>query len=333
MHPTEPSRHAVSPHLTYPLHCNDLPRRNDLSRRNDPTRRILVLIPAYNEERFIASVVLKALRQASEVIVIDDGSSDETAYLAEAAGAYVIRHQQNKGKGAALQTGIHAIRCRELDVVVVLDADCQHCPEELDKVVAPVLMGKSDIVIGSRYLGNDNQVPWSRIWGHRLFNLIIRVTSGVNATDSQSGFRAFSPIALQALSFQSKSFSVESEMQFIASENKLRLTEVPITIQYNDKPKRPVVTHGFYVLNGVFQLISQMRPLLFFGLPSLLFFLIGLGLGVAVVSIYQHIQQVEVGYAMLSILLTVEGMLGMAIGIVLHFIRKLLLEFRNQFTP
>jgi glycosyltransferase involved in cell wall biosynthesis len=287
---------------------------------------IVAIIPAYNEERFIGSVVLKTLRYTPNVIVVDDGSSDATAQIAEAAGAMVVRHSTNHGKGAALMTAFQATRELRPDVVVMLDADGQHLPEEITKVIQPVLDGQADITIGSRYLEHTSEVPRLRSMGHWAFNLLTRLSSGEKASDSQSGYRAFSPRALECLDFSSKGFSVESEMQFQAHQNGLKLVEVPITIQYLDKPKRPVLSHGLSVLNGVLRLTGQYRPLLFFGLPGMLALLGGLGMGVVVVNIYSRIQQLAVGYAMISVLLTVTGMLGLATGIILHSVRGLLTD-------
>jgi hypothetical protein len=162
--------------------------------------------------------------------------------------------------------------------------------------------------------------------GHRVFNLLTTTASGVSASDSQSGFRAFSPRALQFLDFNSAGFSVESEMQFIAHENHLRLIEVPITIRYPDKPKRPVVSHGLSVLNGLLRIAGQYRPLLFFGLPGAILLIVGLVWGLRVVDIYGRTRQLAVGYAMISVLLTIIGMLGLSTGVTLHSIRGLLLD-------
>jgi glycosyltransferase involved in cell wall biosynthesis len=295
---------------------------------NDPLRdRIVVIIPAYNEERFIGSVALKACKYASTVIVVDDGSSDCTAEVAAASGALVVRHSKNQGKGAALSTGFRLIRDYHPEAVVVMDADGQHLPEELSQVVEPILSGQADIVVGSRYLEHTSTVPRHRIWGHRVFNLLTRVTSGMAATDSQSGFRAFSPAALERIDFRSHGFSVESEMQFIAKEYGLRLVEVPITIRYTDKPKRPVVGHGLGVLNGVLRLMGQYRPLLFFGVPGFFLLVSGILWGFWVVDIYRRAHTLAVGYAMLSVLLTIIGMLSLSTGIILHSIRGLLMDF------
>ena len=292
----------------------------------------IALIPAYNEERFIGSVVLKTKRYVDEVWVVDDGSSDCTAELAEQAGATVLRHETNLGKGAALNTGFRAIRKLEAaDVsVVTLDADGQHEPAELLAVLEPISRGEADLVIGSRYLANESDVPRSRIWGHKFFNSFTNLVSGTAVSDSQSGFRAFSPRALEAISFSSRGFSVESEMQFLANRHGLRVVEVPIVISYTDKPKRPVMGHGMAVLNGILRLTGQYRPLLFFGVPGMLMLLIGVAWGGWVVNIYQHTTQLAVGYAIISALLTISGMIALSTALTLHSVRGLLYHFLQE---
>jgi glycosyltransferase involved in cell wall biosynthesis len=261
------------------------------------------------------------------VVVVDDGSTDATARIAEAAGAVVIRHERNQGKGMALNTGFEKARELSAGCVVLLDADGQHFPEEMPAVLDPVLKGEADLVIGSRYLnGHGIGVPGHRVWGHRVFNLLTRAASGVGATDSQSGFRAMSRRALRELGFSSTGFSVESEMQFLAHELGLRVVEVPITADYAERPKRPVVHHGLLVLNGVLRLVGQYRPLLFFGLPGAIVLVLGLLWGAWVVNIYQQTQTLAVGYALISIMLAILGSLGLFAGIILHSIRGLLLE-------
>ncbi len=289
-------------------------------------RRVAVLIPAYNEERFIGSVVLKARRYTANVIVVDDGSTDGTADVARAAGAVVVAHDCNQGKGAALNTAFRLAREGDPEVVVMLDADGQHLPEEICRVVLPVLRGEADLVVGSRYLQNASNTPRHRILGHRFFNLLTNLASGVRASDSQSGYRAFSPRAVEALAFHSRGFSVESEMQFIAHEHGLRLAEVPITIRYTDKPKRSVWAQGLRVLNGVLRLVGQYRPLFFFGLTGLAEMLAGLGWGLVVVERFNHFGDLAIGYAMLCLLLSIIGMVSLSTGVILHSVRGLLVE-------
>jgi glycosyltransferase involved in cell wall biosynthesis len=294
-------------------------------------RKIVAVIPAYNEERFIGSVVLKARRYADIVLVVDDGSCDATAEVAEAAGAIVMRHSFNRGKGMALNTAFYAALAYAPEVVVALDADGQHSPEQIARMVTPVLSGEADLVVGSRYLTDTSQVPRYRIWGHRCFNWVTHMASGIDSSDSQSGFRAFSPRALEAIRFYSAGFSVESEMQFLAHEHHLRLAEVPITVQYLDRPKRNVFSQGMTVLGGVIKLTGQYRPLFYFGLPGMLSLLAGLAWGLWVIERFNRTQTLAVGYALICVLLSVMGIVLLSTGIILHSVRGLLLDLlRNR---
>src|SRR5687768_10434443 len=252
--------------------------------------RVMVGIPAYNEGRFIGSVVLQARRYADLVVVVDDGSTDDTALIAEQAGAVVLGHQTNQGKGEALNTLFQAARRYRAESLVLLDGDGQHRTAELVGLLRPIQAGEADIVVGSRHLNGNGGTPGVRYGGQRLVTWLTNQTSGVDVTDSQSGFRAFSRAAIQSLTFSKKGFSVESEMQFLAAERGLRVREVPISTVYVDPPKRNVLRHGMTVLNGILQLVERARPLLFFGLPGLLLLLSGLGMGAYVVQIYQRMQ-------------------------------------------
>ena len=294
--------------------------------------RVVVVVPAYNEERFIGSLILKILLFPVKVIVIDDGSSDNTAFIADAAGASVIRLEKNVGKGAALNAGFYAARLLDPDVIVTIDGDGQHLATDLPAMIQPVLNDQADIVIGSRYLQPTSQVPRHRVLGHLFFNIVTGVATGVSVTDSQSGYRAFSRRAYNADIFHSRNFSVEAEMQFQAREHKLRVAEVPITIRYNDKPKRSVIGQGSMVLTGILRLMGQYRPLLFFGLPGSLLLITGIFFGIWVVDIYSRLQTLAVGYAMISVLMSVIGMLLLSTGIILHSIRGLIIEFFNRKT-
>lgn len=293
-------------------------------------QQVIAIIPAYNEERFIGSVVLKTLPYAREVIVVDDGSTDGTGKLAALAGALVMRHETNQGKGRAINTGLEAAVQYQPGAVVMLDADGQHCIEDLPRVAAPVLQGEADLVIGSRYLQNSSKVPRSRIWGHWFFNRLTGWASGADSTDSQSGFRAFSPTALECLHFRSQGFSVESEMQFLAHEHGLRLREVEITIRYDDKPKRPVLAHGLSVLNGILYLVGQYRPLLYLGVPGSLLLLSGVLLGIRVVNRFNQIGQLATGTALVGVMFAIFGLLLLSTGFMLHSIRGLL---KNLLRP
>ncbi|MGC8786381.1 MAG: glycosyltransferase family 2 protein [Anaerolineae bacterium] len=291
-----------------------------------PSPKIVAIIPAYNEERFIGSVVLQSRKYVDAVIVVDDGSSDATAEIAEAAGAIVIRHPQNLGKGAALNTGFREARKLLPQAVVILDADGQHQARDIPLVVQPVLNGEADMAVGSRFLDIRSPVPRLRALGMHALTLASNLGSGVSVCDSQTGFRAFSKEALANIAFRARGFSVESEMQFLAKELGLRITEVPISVNYTDATKRNMIAQGLEVLNGILQLMGQHRPLLFFGVPGFTMLLLGLWWGYRVVDIYRKVQELAIGYALLAVLLCIVGSVILSTGITLHTLRALLLE-------
>lgn len=297
---------------------------------NFAAHKIVVVIPAYNEERFIGSVVLKLLRDPITVIVVDDGSTDDTASVASSAGAIVIQQTKNQGKGAALNIGFAKAREFKPDVIAMIDADGQHLPEELPRVVQPILDGEADIVIGSRYIRQTSHVPGHRVLGHLIFRWLTNVTSGIIVSDTQSGYRAFSPRAFELVNFHSRGFSVESEMQFLAHEHGLRVSEVPITIRYTDPPKRSVIHQGITVLNGVLKLTGQYRPLLFFGFPGFILMLGGIIWGLVVMDIFSKSHILPIGYTLVSVLLAILGMTLCSTGIILHSVRGLLSDLLPQ---
>lgn len=295
------------------------------------TARVLAAIPCYNEERFIGSVVLKTRQYIHQVLVIDDGSADQTAHVAEAAGAVVIKHQRNSGKAEALNTAFAAASALGVDILVVLDGDGQHRPDEIPALVQAVLDEEADIVIGSRFLKDaQGDIPNVRRAGQQLLTTATNIGSGVAVSDSQSGFRVFSRRAIQMLTFRERGFSVEAEMQFLAAEHNLRVVERPITAVYADPPKRNVFGQGFTVLNGVLRLIGQHRPLLFFGAPGLVLFLMGMALGAYVVQIYFETRQLAVGYTVLTVLLAEAGLLSLFSGLLLHSIRAFIQDLRSE---
>ena len=297
------------------------------TRSTGPT---VAVIPAYNEERFIGSVVLKARRYVDVVIVVDDGSGDDTADVAAAAGAVVLRHPENRGKGAALNTGFAEARRLAARAVVVLDADGQHRTREIPAVLQPVLEEGADMVVGSRFLSRGRRIPLLRRLGMQGITLASNAGSGVSVTDSQTGFRAFSAAALANLAFHSDGFSVESEMQFLAKQHGLTVAEVPISASYTDAPKRNVLGQGLEVLNGILNLMGQHRPLLFFGGGGFVVLLAGLWWGYRVVAIYSATQKLAVGYALIAVLLCVLGTLSLSTGIILHSLRGLMLSLLRR---
>lgn len=223
--------------------------------------KIIVGIPAYNEEGAIADVVAKSLPYAASVVVVDDGSRDLTAFRALNAGATVIRHTRNGGKGAAVATLFRYAIEQQADALVLIDGDGQHDPAEIPAVVAPCLADQADMVVGSRFLSVKSDVPFHRTLGQRAFNVLTTVASGVACSDSQSGFRAFSRRAFCAMRIAEASFSVECEQQFECSIHGLRLAEVAISCSYAMPEKRSAYRQGFAVLYRLGSLSYRRRLL------------------------------------------------------------------------
>ena len=211
--------------------------------------KIIVIIPAFNEQAAIGEVVEKSLQYADDVLVVDDGSRDNTSEIAENAGALLLRHPTNYGKGVALKDAFGQVE--GYDVVVTIDGDGQHNPDEIPDLVRPIREDRADFVNGSRYInGFEENTPAYRRVGQRVLDIATNVTAGTSVTDSQSGFRAFKGNTISCYKFRDPGFGIESEMIADAAENNLRIIEVPITVKYdveNSSTKGPV-THGVGVL-------------------------------------------------------------------------------------
>jgi glycosyltransferase involved in cell wall biosynthesis len=238
---------------------------------------LIGLIPAYNEELTISMVVMLSKKYVDKVIVVDDGSKDRTSELATLAGAEVIR-QDNTGKAGAVRTGIK--RCQELSpaCVVMIDGDGQMDPAKIPDLAAPILEGSADMVIGSRFMGEEAGIPKYRVIGQKVLNGASNFGSKVKITDTQSGYRALSNRALHNLDFPSDSYNFESDMNVHFVERGLKIVEIPITARY-DVPnghKQKPIKHGLSVMARVVSYLGYKHPLIIFGIPGLVVFVLGL---------------------------------------------------------
>jgi glycosyltransferase involved in cell wall biosynthesis len=199
-----------------------------------PEPRIIAVIAAYQEAKAIEAVIRDLRPQVAEVVVVDDGSADDTAAVARRAGAVVARHVINRGQGAALQTGIAIAIARGATVVVTFDADGQHVASDVPKLVAPVARGEADVALGSRFLGGTSKVPAMRRLLLKGAVLFTWMTSGVRLSDAHNGFRALSRRAAGSIRIRQDRMAHASEIIAEIRRLSLRFVEVPITVLYTD---------------------------------------------------------------------------------------------------
>lgn len=286
---------------------------------NQPSRpKIIVGMPAYNEARYIGSVIVQAKQYADEVIAIDDGSSDATASVASLAGATVVRHEENEGYGNTIRGLMAEARRREADILVVLDADSQHNPGEIPRLVEGI-KGGADIVIGSREM-QANKITGYRRLGQKFLSRMTGIASRRKLSDTESGFRAYSRKALETLELKETGMAVSSEIISEAAAKGLEIVEVPISVEYTgDGSTLNPVKHGMGVFNRILVMISERRPLLFFSLFGSIFLVIGLAAGIMVIRIYYFGSNLfATGLALVSILFITIGTLAVFTGIMLN---------------
>ncbi len=215
-----------------------------------------VVIPAYNEERNISRIIKKTKRYVSEVIVVDDGSTDRTKQFGENAGAVVLRHIVNLGKGAALKTGCDFAVKKGAKFIIALDADAQHNPQDIPRFIEK--LKKYDIVFSYRKPGR--KMPFVLRFGNWFISGIVGFLYGVSLRDTQSGFRAFSKEAYDKVRWNSSDYSMESEMIANAGKQKLKYVQIPIETIYSDKYKGTTVIDGIkIVLNMIWWKLFNNR--------------------------------------------------------------------------
>ncbi len=292
-----------------------------------------VILPAFNEEISIGSVVLHARQHADHVVVIDDGSTDRTVEMARLAAAEVLRHHRNMGKGAALKTGFEYAQQTGAEIIITMDSDGQHNPEDIPKLVAPILQGEADMVNGSRYInGNGKNTPFYRRVGQNVLDKATNFNTGLRITDTQSGFRAFAKHTIPAFRFESKGLAIESEMLMDAAKAELKVKEVEIEVRYDvDGSSENPVSHGLKILIKVLRDIEIRRPLYYFTVPGVVLAVIGIGLGLSFLQDFYHGQKLYFGPTLLMILLTLIGTFMAFAGIILHSISRLINESKQKF--
>jgi glycosyltransferase involved in cell wall biosynthesis len=225
------------------------------------TERLVAVVPAWNEEGAIGRVVdeIRAFDPAAAIVVVDDASSDETAVVAEAHGATVLRLPFNVGIGGAVQTGFRYARDEGYDVAVRLDGDGQHDASELGKLLAPVHAGTADLVIGSRFgdPGGTYRPPFARRIGIRVFARLVSLLGGQRVTDTTSGFVALNRSGIELFAVEYPHDYPEVESTLVAVRSGLRLAQVQV-----DMRERQAGTSSITFVRSLYYIVKVMLALL-----------------------------------------------------------------------
>mgnify|MGYP001147675427 FL=1 len=257
--------------------------------------KVTIGIPAFNEEKNIAKIIVKLKKIYDEIIVCNDGSADLTGEIAENLGVIVINHKQNLGYGAGINSIIKKSKEIDTDILVTFDADGQHKVEDVKKVIEPIKNGDADLVIGSRFLSKTKEkIPEYRKIG---INIITKVTNAglkKKITDSQSGFRAYSKDLISKLDISDMGMGISTEILIKTNSLGFRITEIPITILYEGKTStQNPISHGTSVLFSTIKYTSIEHPLKFYGIPSLIFFVIGLSFTFLSIDYYMEVGRIN----------------------------------------
>jgi glycosyltransferase involved in cell wall biosynthesis len=238
----------------------------------------LVCIPAFNEEKPIVDVIKKSLKYVDQVIVCDDGSLDLTAEQAKIAGAIVIKHEKNMGKGHAMKSLFKYAKDTGADVMVTIDGDGQFLAEQIPSLLQPILDNSYDVVIGNRF-SDDKEMPSYRKIGNKMLDRITKLAADLPFSDTQSGFRSYSKKAIQSIDFSTNGFGVDSEILINAVDRGLTITETDVTVLYDTGLKtstKDPVSHSMSVIGSLLESIAIHHPLKYLGIPGIFLLIIGL---------------------------------------------------------
>ena len=275
---------------------------------------IIACIPAYNEERNIAKTIRNVAKFVNQVIVCDDGSTDNTVSEAENTGAYVIKLQKNAGKGAALKEIFKFAKSSNIDIMITIDADGQFVPEEIPLLLKPIIEKKSDIVVGYRF-DDKTEMPKYRKIGNKFLDKITNLAENIGVRDTQSGFRSYSKKAVEIINFKADGFGADSEILIDAIQKKLKISEEKVTVIYNTggrtSTKNPI-SHTVEVITSVVEKIALKHPLKYIGIPGIVLIFTSIIFGINLTTMFN-----ETGYFSIPITFIVLGTLVVGVMMIL----------------
>ena len=294
--------------------------------------KITVGIPAFNEEKNIAAIIVKLKKTADNVIVCNDGSTDATGIIAEELGAIVINHTKNQGYGAGIRSIFLKSKEIESDVLVTLDSDGQHDVDEIKKLIEPIENKKCDLVIGSRFLeDNVKNVPNYRKIGINIITKVTNTTLKNKLTDSQSGYRAYNKKVISEIIPSEIGMGVSTEILIKASNKEFVIGEVPITVSYEGKTStHNPVSHGTSVLFSTLKFTSIEHPLKFYGIPAAIFLIVGITFVVWSIQIFSEGGRLVTNITLIGATMTILGVILSVAAILLYSLVSVVRENNSK---
>lgn len=295
---------------------------------------IVAGIPAYNEEKTIAKVILLAQKYADTVVVCDDGSQDMTTDIAQKLGAVVIRHSKNMGYGYALQSLFKKANALNADVLLTLDADGQHDAREIPVLTQPILEDKADVVIGSRFLNGGKGIPSYRRLGIKFLTRFTKSGRENHVSDAQCGFRAYNRRALESITMYEEGMGASAEILMKAGDEGLRVVEVPVQVHYRnlETSTHNPLRHGLSVLSTIIRLIVEESPLVYLGIPGVGLLTIGVFFGLWTLQIYAATEphRIVTNLALATVFFGLSGIFALFTAITLYAIARLVKKTTSQ---
>ena len=290
--------------------------------------KIAVGLPAYNEEKNIASIITKLEKISDTIIVCNDGSSDLTGKIASKMGAVTINHEKNLGYGAAICSLFLKAKDLDVDVLVTFDADGQHDVLDIQKVIDPIVEKKADLVIGSRFLDSSpDNIPSYRKTGIQIITKLTNTSLKEKIKDSQSGFRAYSKEVLSKITPSDRGMGVSSEILIKASNNDFRITEIPINISYEgDTSTHHPISHGTAVTLSTLKFISIEHPLKFYGLPGIIFLTLGVFFTIWTLQLFSETREIVTNVALIGVGSLIFGIMLTMSAIILFSVVSVIRE-------
>ena len=290
--------------------------------------KIVVGIPAFNEEKNIGKIIVNLKKMTNEIIVCNDNSTDSTKEIAEQMGATVVNHERNLGYGAAIRTIFLKAKEMDADILVTMDGDGQHRIEDLKTITKPILEKQSDLVIGSRFLENEEKnIPKYRKIGIKAITKLANVSLENPITDSQSGFRSYSKNAIQQINPSENGMGISNEILIKASKLKMKILEVPIEVLYDgDTSTHNPISHGASVTLSTLKFISIDHPLKFYGIPGIIFLSIGIIFMIVTLQMFSETRQILLSTAIISVGTIVVGTMLVMSSIILYSVVNIVKE-------